>query len=156
MKTINIDGEEYVLKSDLPAAYEESEHVCVICTNGWIFEGRGHRDDGGDWLLSEATIVRRWDNGLGIGGIADPEHYGDYTLERHRQPARAWPRRDLCHLHPGRVAVAARALCLVGARTGYGYGDGYGNGNGYGDGNGDGYWPDEVAEPSYVTAEDNF
>lgn len=81
MKTININGEEYVLKSDMPGAYEESEHVCVICTNGWIFEGRGHRDEGGDWLLSEANIVRRWDNGLGIGGIADPEHYADYTLD---------------------------------------------------------------------------
>ena len=79
--TVTINGEEYIKKSDLPATYEESQHVCVICTNGWIFEGRGHRDDGGDWLLSEASVVRRWDNGLGIGGIADPEHYADYTLD---------------------------------------------------------------------------
>lgn len=81
MKTINLDGEEYIKKSDLPDMYEESEHVCVTCTNGWIFEGRGSRDEWGDWLLSSAHVVRKWSNGLGIGGIADPEHFAEYKLD---------------------------------------------------------------------------
>ena len=81
MDTITINGEEWVKKADLPAAYKDSEHVCVICTNGWIFEGRGTRDESGDWTLADAHVVRRWTNGLGIGGIADPEHFGDYTLD---------------------------------------------------------------------------
>ena len=81
MGTITINGEEYVRKADMPDAYEDSEHVCVICTNGWIFEGRKVGEEGGDLLLADANVVRRWDNGLGIGGIADPEHYEDYTLD---------------------------------------------------------------------------
>ena len=82
MKTITLDGEEYIKKSDLPATYESSEHVCVVCTNGWIFEGWGTTNETGDWLLAKASVVRKWSNGLGIGGIADPEHFADYTLDR--------------------------------------------------------------------------
>lgn len=81
METMTINGEEYVRKADVPAAYEESEHVCAICTNGWIFEGRGRCDESGDLLLSDAHVVRSWANGLGIGGIADPGHFADYTLD---------------------------------------------------------------------------
>lgn len=84
MKTITLDGEEYIKKSDLPAGYEESEHICVVCTNGWIFEGRMNDAgaDGCPLTLSNASVVRKWSNGLGIGGIADPEHFADYTLDK--------------------------------------------------------------------------
>ncbi len=81
MDTITINGEEWVKKADLPAAYKDSEHVCVICTNGWIFEGRKTGTEDGDLLLADAHVVRKWTNGLGIGGIADPEHFADYTLD---------------------------------------------------------------------------
>lgn len=80
METMTINGEEWARKSD-SIAFEESEHVCVICTNGWIFEGRKAGTEDGDLLLSEAHVVRRWDNGLGVGGIADPEHFDDYVLD---------------------------------------------------------------------------
>lgn len=84
MQTITINGEEYVKKSDLPATYESSKHVCVICTNGWIFEGHvaGAGVDDCLFALSDASVVREWSNGLGIGGIADPEHFADYTLDK--------------------------------------------------------------------------
>ncbi len=81
MDTMTINGEEWVRRADLPAQYEEREHVCVICTNGWIFEGRKVGEEDGDLLLADAHVVRKWENGLGIGGIADPEHFGDYTLD---------------------------------------------------------------------------
>lgn len=84
METITINGEEYVEKSD--RAYELAdnwEHVCVIATNGWIFEG--YRDDAmsddNGIQLTNAHVVRKWDNGLGIGGLADPDHKDEYTLD---------------------------------------------------------------------------
>lgn len=76
MKTINIDGIDYVEKA---AAYEDGNHVCVICTNGWIFEG--HATDGSKRKLTDSHVVRQWSNGLGIGGLADPEHADEYTLD---------------------------------------------------------------------------
>lgn len=80
MKTIEINGEEYIRKADIqPADYE---HVCVIATNGWIFEGMkvGEGEDG-SIELANANVVRKWSNGLGIGGLADAEHKDDYTLD---------------------------------------------------------------------------
>lgn len=76
MESININGKEYVEKTD---AYKDSEHVCVIADRGWIFEGYKQDDTG--CKLSNAHVVRRWDNGLGIGGIAKDEHKDDYTLD---------------------------------------------------------------------------
>lgn len=76
MEIININGKEYVEKTE---AYKESEHVCVIADRGWIFEGYLESDMG--YRLSNAHVVRRWDNGLGIGAIAKAEHKDDYTLD---------------------------------------------------------------------------
>lgn len=76
METINVNGEEYVKKGDY---YNDSPHVCVIADRGWIFEG--YKVDDSACELQEAHVVRRWDNGLGIGGIAKEEHKDDYTLD---------------------------------------------------------------------------
>lgn len=85
MDTININGIEYVKKSDAAAAYTESDHVCVIADRGWIFEGRRVPGDDDvcsyDIRLADAHVVRCWDNGLGIGGLAKVEHKDDYTLD---------------------------------------------------------------------------
>jgi len=73
---MNVDGIEYV-------PVNRSSHVAVIAPNGWIFEGKA-LDDGepqGHITLMGAHVVRRWDNGLGIGGLADPAHKDDYTLD---------------------------------------------------------------------------
>ncbi len=45
METITLNGEEYVKKSEAICVgdCESWQHVCVIATNGWIFEG--WRDD---------------------------------------------------------------------------------------------------------------
>lgn len=77
MQTITIDGVEYAPKTDFP----ETEHVAVICDRGWIFEGYATTLNNGGIRLTQANIVRRWDNGLGIGGLAKAEHKEDYTLD---------------------------------------------------------------------------
>lgn len=77
MDRIEINGEEYVKASE----FGDSEHVCVIADRGWIFEGMKAGGEGGSLKLTGASVVRRWSNGLGIGGLADPGHKGDYTLD---------------------------------------------------------------------------
>ena len=83
---MNIDGTEYIRKGagiDMDTA--GWEHVCVIADRGWIFEGRRcpdvPEDLGGTVELADAHVVRTWDNGLGIGGLADPAHKDEYTLD---------------------------------------------------------------------------
>lgn len=83
METISINGEEYVKKAEvsefIPLA---TEHVCVIADNGWIFEGyTADYEDGAAVELLKAHVVRKWTNGLGIGGLADPAHKDEYTLD---------------------------------------------------------------------------
>lgn len=76
MDKINVNGVEYVKRDE---AVSDSEHVCVIADRGWIFEGR--RDPEKPFELHNAHVVRRWSNGLGIGGLADPDHKDEYTLD---------------------------------------------------------------------------
>lgn len=75
---LNIDGIEYYTKDELGAdGFEESEHVIVIVTNGWIFEGKMAER----YKLTDAHVVRRWSNGKGIGGLQTKQFKGDYTLD---------------------------------------------------------------------------
>lgn len=75
---MNIDGVEYVPVSE-SAAFNNSDHVCIIADRGWIFEGYREGNEGGK--LTNAHVVRKWDNGLGIGGLANPCNKDDYTLD---------------------------------------------------------------------------
>lgn len=54
------------------------KNVCVICEQGWIIKGKCGAEKG---LLHEASVVRRWNNGKGIGGISKEENKDDYTLD---------------------------------------------------------------------------
>lgn len=84
MEIITINGEEYAKVSDLGGKklVDWSEHVCVICTNGWIFEGYDtDLDDDAQTELADAHVVRKWSNGRGIGGLARPEYKDEYTLD---------------------------------------------------------------------------
>lgn len=96
MENININGEEYVKASDVEqAAWEDCNHVCVIADRGWIFEGYRDLAEPG-CKLNNAHVVRRWDNGLGIGGLAKREHKDEYALDG-----------------LGRIDVAERAVIAV-------------------------------------------
>lgn len=83
METINVNGTEYVKAEDAKSVNlqnpSEWEHVCVIADRGWIFEGYRTEEDPN--TLRDAHVVRKWSNGLGIGGLADPMHKADYTLD---------------------------------------------------------------------------
>ena len=79
---INLNGTDYYTKDELKVdELTMSEHVVVICDRGWIFEGRTamHSEDGMD--LTHAHVVRKWTNGMGIGGIQSAEHKDEYTLD---------------------------------------------------------------------------
>lgn len=43
---MNIDGVEYVPASE-SAAFNNSDHVCIIADRGWIFEGYREGNEGG-------------------------------------------------------------------------------------------------------------
>lgn len=78
MDTININGTEYVPADSLKLG----NHVCVICTNGWIFEGYIDKEASTDTMrLRKSHVVRKWSNGRGIGGLAKAEYKDEYTLD---------------------------------------------------------------------------
>lgn len=57
--------------------------TCVVCESGWIIIGE--KDDklsnGIEMILHNSSVVRRWNNGKGIGGIAKSENMDEYTLD---------------------------------------------------------------------------
>ena len=58
------------------------ENVCVVCEYGWIIKGVEEAVQKTDVLyLKDASVVRSWRNGKGIGGIAKAENKGEYTLD---------------------------------------------------------------------------
>lgn len=54
---------------------------CVVCEYGWIIAGaETERND--DYIkLTNASVVRKWNNGKGIGAIAKKENKHEYTLD---------------------------------------------------------------------------
>lgn len=58
-------------------------NTCVVCEYGWILKGKidNDRSDIGTTHLTDAAVVRRWNNGKGIGGIAKKENKNEYILD---------------------------------------------------------------------------
>lgn len=56
----------------------KNKNVCVVCEQGWIIKGKCGEKKG---VLQEAAVVRRWNNGKGIGGIVKEENKNDYILD---------------------------------------------------------------------------
>ncbi len=57
-------------------------NVCIVCEYGWIIKGtRSKETDSEVVVLNDASVVRRWTNGKGIGGIAKAENKDEYTLD---------------------------------------------------------------------------
>lgn len=60
----------------------KNTNICVICESGWIIQGiRTDSKEESVLNLTEASIVRCWNNGRGIGGIAKAEYKDEYTLD---------------------------------------------------------------------------
>ena len=79
--TITVNDVEYV-RADSVTPVVEGSHVIVIADRGWIFVGKPERMEGNlRTVLTEASVVRRWTNGKGIGGLAVEANKGEYTLD---------------------------------------------------------------------------
>lgn len=56
--------------------------ICVICECGWILFGTpGNNNTERFVSLTDASVVRSWHNGKGIGGIAKKEYREEYILD---------------------------------------------------------------------------
>ena len=56
-------------------------NTCFVCEYGWIVIGKETGRTSEAVTLKEASIVRRWSNGKGIGGIAEAGNKKEYTLD---------------------------------------------------------------------------
>ena len=57
-------------------------NICVICKYGWIIKGvKDDKSDDIKMILHDASVVRKWSNGKGIGGIVKEENKDEYTLD---------------------------------------------------------------------------
>lgn len=57
-------------------------NICVVCEYGWIIKGiKSDKSDNDLLILHNASVVRRWDNGKGIGGIVKVENKDEYVLD---------------------------------------------------------------------------
>lgn len=56
-------------------------NTCVVCEYGWIIVGQEIEENADLIRLSNASVVRSWSNGRGIGAIALRAHKDEYTLD---------------------------------------------------------------------------
>ena len=56
-------------------------NTCYVCEYGWIIVGKKTAEDDTKITLSNASVVRRWSNGKGIGGIAKKTNKDEYVLD---------------------------------------------------------------------------
>lgn len=54
---------------------------CFVCEYGWILIGKVTDRTANEIGLTDASVVRRWSNGKGIGGIAKAANKKEYTLD---------------------------------------------------------------------------
>lgn len=57
------------------------KNVCVVCEYGWIIKGELATEKTDRMMLTNASVVRKWANGKGIGGIAKKANAEEYTLD---------------------------------------------------------------------------
>ncbi len=55
--------------------------TAYVCEYGWILIGKETGRTLDTITLSDASVVRRWSNGKGIGGIAKAANKSEYTLD---------------------------------------------------------------------------
>ena len=57
------------------------KNTVFVCEYGWIVIGKEIERTADTVKLSDASVVRRWTNGKGIGGIAKAENKREYMLD---------------------------------------------------------------------------
>lgn len=56
-------------------------NTCYVCEYGWIIIGKETDRTSEAVTLTDASVVRHWTNGKGIGGLAKEENREEYTLD---------------------------------------------------------------------------
>lgn len=56
-------------------------NTIVVIESGWIMVGEMTNPSTQTTLLKNASVVRRWNNGKGIGGLAIEKNKHEYTLD---------------------------------------------------------------------------
>ena len=56
-------------------------NTIVVIESGWIMVGEMTNPSTQTTLLKNASVVRRWNNGKGIGGLAIEKNKDEYTLD---------------------------------------------------------------------------
>lgn len=57
------------------------KHSAIVCEYGWIISGVIVEEKSDVVMVTDASVVRKWNNGKGIGGIAYLENKNEYTLD---------------------------------------------------------------------------
>lgn len=58
-----------------------NNNTIVVIEAGWIMVGEMTNPSTQTTLLKNASVVRRWNNGKGIGGLAKADNKHEYTLD---------------------------------------------------------------------------
>lgn len=82
---ITLNGKTYIefdsnLKDVKPAV--KTDHIIVIAQRGWIFEGLRNKKVNDKIQLLNASVVRSWSNGKGIGGLCNKADKSAYKLDQ--------------------------------------------------------------------------
>lgn len=56
-------------------------NTCYVCEYGWILIGKEMGRTADEVVLSNASVVRMWKNGKGIGGIVKEANKNEYVLD---------------------------------------------------------------------------
>lgn len=84
LKTIELNGKTYrevdPNSADIQSAVD-TDHIIVIAQRGWIFEGHKDKSVTDKIQLLNASVVRSWSNGKGIGGLCNKDNKSDYKLD---------------------------------------------------------------------------
>jgi len=84
LKTIELDGKTYREVDSAATVVQpavDTDHIIVIAQRGWIFEGYKDKSVTDKIQLLNASVVRSWSNGKGIGGLCDKKSKADYKLD---------------------------------------------------------------------------
>ncbi len=56
-------------------------NTIIVCDRGWILVGQAEKVSSDTIIISNASVVRCWRNGKGIGGLVKEENKSEYTLD---------------------------------------------------------------------------
>ena len=78
MKTINIDGQDYIKVTDVPQIKPNGNRAVVVVDRGWIFAGDVTEHEG-RITLTRAVWVFQWES-IGFNGVLENPDAGEVEL----------------------------------------------------------------------------